>query len=139
MGLYFLIFKIRHSIRTRIDFLILKQVHVRECSKSIIKYYIWIPNANLVKWTWAYIMFLHHFILTCVGLRCIFSSNQIVHKISFSPCFGLQTYYLIDFSKNLLIKESGAQKQRLNEILWTIWFDEKIPMYILVCICATTS
>ena len=31
--------------------------------------------------------------------------------------FGLQTYYLIDFSKNLLIKESGAQKQRRNEVL----------------------
>ena len=36
--------------------------------------------------------------------------------------FGLQTYYLIDFSKIYQLKglDSGAQKQRLNEILRTI-------------------
>ena len=122
MGLYYLIFQIRHSIRTRIDFLILKQVHVRERSKSIIKYYIWIPNANLVKWTWAYIMFLLHFILTCVGLRYIFSSNQIVHKILFSPCFGLQTYYLIDFSINplkcLWSPKTKAKQKLKNDLIW---------------------
>ena len=37
--------------------------------------------------------------------------------------FGLQTYYLIHFSKmyqNVSIKGSGVQKQRLNEILLMI-------------------
>ena len=31
-----------------------------------------------------------------------------------------------------MIKGSGVQKQRLNEILWTLWFDEKICLNYLL-------
>ena len=31
----------------------------------------------------------------------------------------------IDFTTYLYIKGSGAQKQRLQKLLWTLWFDEK--------------
>ena len=55
----------------------------------------------------------------------IFSSNQIVHKISFSLWFLAPDPLIYKFYKNLSNNRSGAQKQRLNEILWKIWYDEE--------------
>ena len=40
------------------------------------------------------------------------------------------------FYKNLSNNRSGAQKQRLNEILWTIWYDEKLSLIKAYCIQA---
>ena len=60
-----------------------------------------------------------------IYIKCIFSSNQIIHKISFSLCFS---------ASNSLIDKFETQNQRLNKILWTIWFDEKMRLiYIIYC------
>ena len=60
-----------------------------------------------------------------IVLKCIFSSNQIVHKISFSLCFWASDPLIDVFYWILLKKRSQSQNQRLNEILWMIWNDEK--------------
>ena len=39
--------------------------------------------------------------------------------------FGLQTPWLIDFTKIFRLNESEAQKQRPCELLWMLRFDEK--------------
>ena len=46
-----------------------------------------------------------------------FSSFQIIHKISFSLWFWAPDLFFDWIYYNLLIKGSGAKKQRLNEIL----------------------
>ena len=47
---------------------------------------------------------------------------------SFIRFFWAPDPLIIKFYKNLWNKWSEAQKQRINEISWMIWFDEKMPL-----------
>ena len=57
----------------------------------------------------------------------IFIYIKSQHSLKFTwLCFFWAPFPLIDrFYYNLSIKESGAPKQRLQKLLWTLWFDEK--------------
>ena len=58
-------------------------------------------------------------------LNIFFSSNLNVHKNSYSLCLWASDPEIDRNYLNLSIKGSEAQKQRLYELLWTLWFDEK--------------
>ena len=55
-------------------------------------------------------------------LDILFSSNHNIHKSSSGHCFWASDPLVDKFYKNHSIK---AQKQRLCELLWMLWFDEK--------------
>ena len=46
-------------------------------------------------------------------------------------CFWASDPLIDNFYKNLSIKGSEAQKQRPDELLWMLWFDEKNISIIL--------
>ena len=93
---------------------------------------------------------LNHYILVkqntiILNVMIIFHSISIQYTVkntgryvSFSPnLYSVDKEYLKNYNKQnyrrfmidkslIRIKGFGAQKQRLNKILWTIWFDEKI-------------
>ena len=58
-------------------------------------------------------------------LDILFSSNHNIHKSSHGLCFWASDPLIDKFYKNLSIKGSEAQKQRPDELLWMLWFDEK--------------
>ena len=63
---------------------------------------------QMMTWAMGYTMYMYMF----------FRQNKSFIRFRLAFVFGLQTYYLIDFSKIYRLKgTSGAQKQRLNEIL----------------------
>ena len=62
---------------------------------------------------------------TYAVLDILFSSNHNIHKSSCGLCFWASDTLIDIFYLNLSIKGSEAQKQRPNELLWMLWFDEK--------------
>ena len=70
-------------------------------------------------------------------LDILFSSNHNIHKSSHGLCFWASDPLIDKFYKNLSIKGSEAQKQRPNEIVWMLWFDEKSisNVYTYHCCC----
>ena len=54
--------------------------------------------------------------LVCIA-EAFFRQIKSFMRFHLAFVFGLLTYHLIDFHKNLLIKESEAQKQKLVEML----------------------
>ena len=58
-------------------------------------------------------------------LDILFSSNHIIHKSLHGLCFWASDPLIDKFYKNLSIKGSEALKQRPDELLWMLWFDEK--------------
>ena len=52
-------------------------------------------------------------------------SNHNIHKSSHGLCFCASDPLIDKFYKNLSNKGSEAQKQRPEELLWMLWFDEK--------------
>ena len=67
-------------------------------------------------------------------IRYNFSSKQIVHQSTFCLCFWVQDLLInrFWFYYNLLIKRSGTQKQRQNELWWMILYDEKLRLKFIV-------
>ena len=64
----------------------------------------------------------HHFKMS--RLDILFSSNHNIHKSSYG--FWASDPLIDRFYYNLSIKRSEGQKQRPNELLWMLWFDEKL-------------
>ena len=58
-------------------------------------------------------------------LDILFSSNHNIHKSSSDHCFWASDHLIDGFYLNHSIKWSEAQKQRSDELLWMLWFDEK--------------
>ena len=60
-----------------------------------------------------------------VQLDILFSSNHNINKSSHGLCFWASDPLIDEYYKNLSTKWSEAQKQRPDELLWMLWFDEK--------------
>ena len=58
-------------------------------------------------------------------LDILFLSNRNIHKSSSDHCFWASYHSIDGFYLNHSIKWSTAQKQRSDELLWMLWFDEK--------------
>ena len=58
-------------------------------------------------------------------LDILYSANHNIHKSSYGLCFWASDSLIDAFYLNISIKGSEALKQRPNEILWMLWFDEK--------------
>ena len=77
----------------------------------------------LCTWIWNYVVsftiYKKYYIVSTY--RHVFSSNHIVHKISFSLCFEIQALYLIDFSKIhwwVWSPKTKAKWKLMNNFLW---------------------
>ena len=81
-----------------------------------------------------FLLYITQFLLTLcfktLRIRYTFSSNHNLHKCSCGLCFMASDPLIDRFSKTLLIKGFEVQKQRPNELLWMLRFDEKV--YLLI-------
>ena len=75
-----------------------------------------------VKKPFSYFNFGH---LVVLRLDILFSSNHNIHKSLYDLCFWASDPLIDRFYWNLSSKVPKTQKQRLYELLWMLWFDEK--------------
>ena len=73
-----------------------------------------------------------YMVLGNIHIRHTFSSNHSIHKSSCGLCFWASDPLIDGFLLNISIKESEAQKQRPQELLWMLSFDKKV---YLIHIC----
>ena len=64
-------------------------------------------------------------------LDVVFSSNHNIHKSSCGLCFWASSP-LIEIICSLSIKGSVSPKQSPQELLWMLWFDEKVYLKLLI-------
>ena len=56
----------------------------------------------------------------------LFSPNRNIRKSSCGLCFWASDHLIDWFYYDISIKGPEAQKQRPHELLWMLWFDEKV-------------